>query len=140
MGLQALGCLCQKHWEGQGTGSGGVISLISPCNENKTGALLGGAESKACRGDEEQTVQTLIDAVILSALLPGVPCAEQLLAESFLLSCLLSRPTDLPPSLSHFLPVLLNHSCWPDVSDPPLSNSHTLSPHLISPSGQRTST
>lgn len=30
--------------------------------------MLGGAESKACRGNEEQTVQTLIDVVILSLL------------------------------------------------------------------------
>lgn len=59
-------------------------------------------------GDEEQTVQTLMDAVILSALLPGVSCAEQLLAEPFLLSCLLSRPSDLSPFLSHFLPVLIS--------------------------------
>lgn len=134
MGLHALGCLCQQHREGQGTSSGGIISLISPYNENKTAALLGGAESKACRGDEEQTVQTLIDAVILSALLPGVPCAEQLLAESFLLSCLLSRPTDFSPSLSQFLPAGL---MFPALHFPILTSCV---PHLISPSGQRTST
>lgn len=81
-----------------------------------------------------------MDAVILSSLLPGVSCAEQLLAEPFLLSCLLSRPSDLPPFLSHFLPVLLNLPCWPDVSSPPLSDPHILSPRLIRPSGQKIST
>lgn len=64
-------------------------------------------------------MQTLTDAATLSALLPGVSCAEQLLAEPFLLSCLLSRPSDLSPFLSHFLPLLLNHPFWPDVSSPP---------------------
>lgn len=76
---------------------------FSHYNENKTAAMLGGAESEAWWGDEEQTVQTLIDAVILSALLPGVSCAEQLLAESFLLSCLLFRPSDLLSFLTFFL-------------------------------------